>query len=198
MKRKGQPIATRQVPLQADDELEWQISYQNPDGGPVELGEWLRLAYEYELLSREDIRQLHSLVLSHREFFDEIFAIEEELASREFEGFKLQWRKHPMLRRELWSEDGLEATIMVELRHRQRAVGFQAMVFLLIPLQRCDPADLIGRPAKPKEVAYWSPSREILIALIHAFSISSRSHQKDIAHLLKRLIGHERWIHHLG
>ncbi|MCS7251361.1 MAG: R.Pab1 family restriction endonuclease [Thermoflexus sp.] len=110
----------------------------------------------------------------------------------------MQWRRHPVLRRELWSEDGLEATIVVELRHRQRAVGFQAMVFLLIPLQRCDPADLIGRPAKPKEVAYWSPSREILIALIHAFSISSRSHQKDIAHLLKRLIGHERWIHHLG
>lgn len=62
------------------------------------------------------------------------------------------------------------------------------MIFLLIPLQHCKPSELIGRPAKPKERAYWSPSKEVLIALIHAFSIASRSYQRDMLDFIGKLI----------
>ncbi len=61
------------------------------------------------------------------------------------------------------------------------------MVFLLIPLSRCRPEDLIGRPARAKELAEWSPSIEILEVLVQAFAIASRTHQRDMVRLLKTL-----------
>jgi len=99
----------------------------------------------------------------------------------QFAGFRVAWRKHPMLLYDV--EDGVR--VEIEIRHRQRAVGFQAMVFRLIALRRCEPPNLIGRRANPKELAQWAPSPDAIMALIRAFSVASRVYQEDMIRLLE-------------
>lgn len=188
VKRMGNPIATRKVPLRPDDELEWQIAYQDSHGNPVEFWRLPQLAYQYGLLDEFDLQKMQNIIANFNKFCDEAFAVEVETTSSEFEGFQLRWRKHPVLRRELRLGSELEAAIEIEIRHRQRAIGFQPMIFLLVPLRRCKPSDLLGRPAKLKERAYWSPSKAVLIALIHAFSIASRSYQRDMVDFVEKLV----------
>lgn len=147
VKRNGQPVATIRTILQARDIVEWQIAYRDEQGNSVELGRLLQLAWQHGLLTQNDLAQLRSFVSEQDAFCDEAFAVVTEQIPQEFAGFRVWWRKHPVLRQDINDE----ATIEIEVRHRQRAVGFQAMVFLLVPLHRCKPNDLVERTAKPKE-----------------------------------------------
>ncbi len=185
VKRNRKPVATRQTTLQPDDLVEWQISYHDQRGNPVELGKLLSLAYEHGLLSEEEMTGLQTFIAQQEQFFEENFTVLRERVEREFMGFEVWWQKHPLLRRTI--EDG-EAIIEVEWRHRQKAVGYQAMVFLMVPLKFCEPSDLIGRKARAKEMALWSPSVEVLVALVRAFAIASRQHRDDIETLLTSFI----------
>jgi len=183
VKRSGHPIATRQTELRADDVIEWQIAYRDDKGHLVELGQILWLAKKHGVLGLKEVVALEDFVSAQSRFCDEQFVIVTEPSEQEFCGFKLHWRKHPLLRREIGDGTAIE----IELRHRQRAVGFQAMVFLLIPVSQCDPADIVGRRAKPKEKVAWTPSQDALVTLVKAFAIASRSHRDDMLKLLKAL-----------
>jgi hypothetical protein len=120
LRREGRPIAARQVPLQADDMFEWQIAYRDEKGSPVELGEMWRLALRERLLDPHTFQELIHRVRSQNEFFDERFLIETERTFEQFAGFRVSWRKHPALIHDV--EDGVR--VEIEIRHRQRAVGF--------------------------------------------------------------------------
>jgi predicted RNA-binding protein with TRAM domain len=181
LRREGRPIAARQVPLQADDMFEWQIAYRDEEGNPVELGEMLRIAVREQLLDPHTLQEITHWARAQNKFFDEQFLIEIEDTLEQFAGFRVSWRKHPVLIRDV--EDGVR--VEIEIRHRQRAVGFQAMVFLLIALRRCEPPNLIGRRANPKELAQWTPSPDAIMALIRAFSVASRAFQEDMIRLLE-------------
>jgi len=119
-------------------------------------------------------------VEAQSEFCDEKFAVVDESVSEEFAGFKVGWRKHPLLRCEIENE----AIVEIEVRHRQKAVGFQAMVFLVVPVRLCEPSDLVGRRAMRNELAEWSPSVRVLKALVRAFGVASRRHRYDMVRLL--------------
>lgn len=180
VKRRGKPVAVRQEPISAEDVLEWQIAYRDDKGNIAELGIMLQLALKHELLTSTDLTQLLSFVEEQSEFCDEKFSVMYEPTPIEFAGFKVWWLKHPILRREV----GNEATIEIEVRHRQKAVGFQSMVFLLVPIMHCEPKNLVGRAAIRNESAKWSPSAEVLKSLIQAFTIASRRHRDDMLELM--------------
>jgi len=83
-------------------------------------------------------------------------------------------------------------TIEIELRHKQRAVGFQPMLFLLIPLEQLRPCEgppsLVGRPAEKNEVACWEPRVCILFEVVKGFSLASRSHRGDMLCMLEMVL----------
>lgn len=82
------------------------------------------------MIGDEALDEMITELETHEGFFDERSAVEVEPTSNEFHGFQLQWRKHPILQREL----GGKAKVTIELRHRQRAIGFQGMVSLISPV----------------------------------------------------------------
>lgn len=183
VKRNGQPVPARRVHLQPNDVLEWQIAYKDDTGKPAELGEMLQLAFKHGLLGVDDMRHLQSLVETQTRFCEEVFRVQDEPTPEEFVGFEVWWRKHPVLHREV--DDA--AIIEIEVRHRQKAVGFQAMVFLLVPLCYCEPPNLIGRTAERNEHALWSPPMEVLKVLVQAFAIASKRHKDDMVKLLREI-----------
>lgn len=183
VKRDGEPLATRQTLLRDSDVLEWQIAYRDENRRPVELGKILQLALMHNMISKTELSDLEKILEEQEEFFEEKFAVKIEHSNDQFCGFRVHWRKYPVLVDD--SKDQIR--IEIELRHRQRAVGFQSMVFLRIPLSECEPRGVIGRRARPKEHVLWSPSREVLRALVKAFAVASRAHRDDVLKLLQSL-----------
>ncbi|RKY04205.1 MAG: hypothetical protein DRJ43_04490 [Thermoprotei archaeon] len=182
VKRRGFPLATRRTTLNSDDYVEWQISYFDSNGKLVELGLMLRIAFEYGLISGRKLENLRRWLEEVNSFFDEMWAVKTCELKGELWGFKIFERRHPLLVKKVE-----RITIEIELRHRQWAVGFQPMLFLLIPLVVLKPGDLIGRKAKAKEKAVWRPGARIIIETIKGFGIASRAHREDMLKLLARV-----------
>lgn len=181
VKREHEPLATRAVPLTESDILEWQISYK----GGVELARLLQLGYEHGLISGRELEGLESELRLQRNFFSDQYSIQRIATRQVFQGFKVIYRKHPILHRDL--QKGI--SIEVEFKPQQRGVRAQPMVYLFIPVGNLvEGRELLGRTARPNEVVRWRPSSEILFELVRAFALASRQHRDDMLGILKMML----------
>jgi len=182
--RQGQPVATRQTKVEKGDLIEWQISYfADNHTRLVELGELLRLALENRLTSKADLEQLMREIEGVREFFAESFATTMSEPHAEFHGFRVSHKLVPILTKEVD-----EVVIWIELGHKQRAVGFQPMLFLRLPIENVSPC-LIGRTAEPNQLVHWEPTLSLVFETVKGFSICSRKHHHDMLEVLSRCMG---------
>jgi len=174
VKREGvYPIATKKEILTDQDYIEWQISYIKKDE-LIEFGKILSIAYNRGVVTKGDIL---SLVERFKDIktFEETYEIFRSITEEKFKDFKVIYEKIPILRYEL--KDG--CYIDIALRHKQRAIGYQAMIYIYIPLKNVQPK-LVGRSAQPKEEVTWLPKREHILGLLKSFLIASRKHRDDI------------------
>jgi hypothetical protein len=78
--------------------------------------------------------------------------------------------------------------IEIQLKPKQRAVGYQAMVYACIPFSRWDrPAG----PARTKEtvrIRFTEESASYLLDLVRAFGLASREHNEDLCKILDALL----------
>ena len=106
-------------------------------------------------------------------------------------GFKKFIEKSP-----LFIKNNEEKGYFVEiiLRHKQRAVGMQAMVYLCIYINQLKDRDgklLMGRTARPREfgiLEITSENKEIIIDVVKAFAIASCQHRNDIQSILQQVV----------
>lgn len=203
----GIPIATRREPFQENDYVEWQISYVTDDppidskvedvtlNGQVgfELTKLLCEGIKLEVLLNSDIEEMKSFIdsVEHSDTLEENERILREDSKLEVKGgFKKSIEKSP-----LFIKNNEEKGYFVEiiLKHKQRAVGLQAMVYLCIYINRLKDGDgkpLIGREAKPKEFGILeisSKNKEIVTDVVKAFAIASRQHMNDIKSILNQV-----------
>lgn len=186
--RGDQQVATRSTELREGDLIEWQISYfADKRQGLVELAKLLELAYQNGLIADSELRQILLEISGNQEFFAEKFFISVDSSNLPelFHGFRvLILRKMvPILQK-----DVANVQVWVELRPRQRAVGFQPMLYLRIPINAVSPS-LIGRIAESKQVVAWEPSIPILLETLRAFSILSTKHHNDMIDVLRQILG---------
>ena len=194
IKRRGiEPIAPRRVKLDQHDYIEWQISYRDDKENPIEFGEIIKLAHKNEKISKDEIC---SIIKEYGDPkvrpFNEQFKINIEKANdneknkKIYNDFNLLYEKTPILHLEF--DDG--CYIRVTLRHKQRAVGYQSMVYIYIPVQNLRaPRPLVGRPAAKNEVVSWVPNKKHILGLLKAFLIASNDHRNDIKELIRKHIG---------
>jgi hypothetical protein len=185
IKRKGiEPIAPRRTEISAEDLIEWQISYKNGKGQIIELGEILRLAYKNKLISKSDICSIIEK-FENAPTFDETFYISREPSPQNlsFYGFKVLYEKTPILHLDL--QDGCYIEII--LKHKQKAVGYQPMVYIYIPMKNITP-NLIGRAVKQKEKVIWVPRKEHILGLLKAFLLASKAHRNDIKEICLKIV----------
>ncbi|MCL0081841.1 R.Pab1 family restriction endonuclease [Dehalococcoidia bacterium] len=183
--RANQPVATRQTPLQKDDIVEWQISYfADEHTRLVELGRLLDLAYRHNLIAKHRLSSFLTEIRAQREFFAEKYAITLGEFVGEFYGFNVLRKQVPILVKEV---NGV--LVWVELRHKQRAVGFQPMLYLRIPMQAVSPS-LVGQVAGPRQIVTWQPTPSILFPTAKAFSIASGKHKADMVSIVEYILQH--------
>jgi len=189
VKRNDEPFAVRQASLKEDDLIEWQISYYDRDRNLVEIGLMLKMGYENGLFSWADLESLKNFAENVRNFFSETFDIEklntENLFLNEFE---VLYRKVPIIHKDLTNGCFVEG----ELKHKQRAVGYQPMLYIFIPIRNVisatDKKPIIGRTAHSKEIVLWFPSLEDIKGTIKTFSVLSPVHNQDIKEILTNLL----------
>ncbi|MGB9607495.1 MAG: R.Pab1 family restriction endonuclease [bacterium] len=208
----GLPIAVRREKFTENDYVEWQISYAsvNPpreskveeiviDNNRVgcELTKLLWEGVKLRLLSRKDMAELLYFIRNVRshETLEENEKIHREEASQEVKGgFIKIMEKIPIY---IKANKSNGYFIEITLKHKQRAVGLQAMVYLCIYVNQIKDSDgcsVIGRQAKQKEFGILEISnknKEMLIDVVRAFAIASLQHNKDILNIIEKI--EEKW-----
>jgi hypothetical protein len=170
--------------LSERDVIEWQISYFGADGELVELGKLLSLGLAHELIKPERLQTLKEEIIRQQTFFLDKCQLKQIPTEEIFQGFKIIYKGYP-----IWHKDVGDVSIEIEMRPRQKAAGYQPMLFLLIPMKSLvGHEDLIGKCARKKQVVQWRPSLDILFEVVRAFAIVSPQHQKDMLEMLSRIL----------
>ncbi|MCK4244830.1 MAG: R.Pab1 family restriction endonuclease [Candidatus Omnitrophica bacterium] len=81
--------------------------------------------------------------------------------------------------------------IEVVVQHKQRAVGYQAMIYVCLPIKNAE-EKVIGRPAKPKEFIHFKVNQtenNFVFDAFKVFSLASKKHNEDIKSILAAING---------
>jgi len=206
----GLPIATRRENLAKDDYIEWQISYAtqfppeeseveeiviNDDQIGFELTKLLYKGLKLNILFNRDIDELEEFInnVQPTETLEENEKIFRENSLQEIKGgFKKFVEKVPLF---IKKNEDKGYFIEIILKHKQRAVGLQAMVYLCIYIKTLKDKNgnsLIGRTAEVREFGRFeiiSRNKELITDVVKAFVIASQQHKNDISNILEQIKG---------
>jgi hypothetical protein len=197
--------------MQANDYLEWQISYdtdslnepsvvrsivlEKPEG--VRYGcELVKLLYESinkKILKNEAFTELSSLLTvpltAGIEELEKIKREEENLDNSVAQGYGF---KRFILKVPNYIKQSEKYAVEIKIAGKQRAVGNQAMIYVLLPIKHCssEQGSLIGRSAVENEKVEYILDRSNISMLkdaVLAFSIASIKHHNDLKTIFSQL-----------
>lgn len=205
----GLPVAPSKTSLGEKHYLEWQIGYDIPNtNGPGvvpeikfirngetkyghELSKIIFEAVRIGLLSTNDLaHELEALKKIQPAEFEENQPVQVETETNGAAGgFQRAVQRVPQ-----FTKTTPHGWVQIQLKQKQRAVGYQAMVYVCLPINQV--LDMTGNlrnpgPAKPKETVYYNFTREnaaFLLDIIHAFGLASQQHNEDISRILGKIL----------
>ena len=209
----GLPVAPMKTLLDKNYYLEWQIGYDlastnSPTVVPEikfirngetkyghELAKIIFDAVRLGIISTNDlIREIESLKKIPAREFEENQAVQVEVSTNAAaDGFQSAIQRLPQ-----FTKTTPHGWVQIQLKQKQRAVGYQAMVYVCLPLNEVLTPD--GSPrkvgaAKSKETIYYDFNRansDLLLAIIHAFGIASAQHNEDMQNILGKILENAR------
>src|SRR5277367_2373581 len=205
----GIPVAPSKTVLGEQHYLEWQIGYDIPNtNSPTvvpeikfirngetkyghELSKIIFEAVRLGILSTNDlVQEIDSLKKIPPTEFEENQAVQVEVSTNAAaDGFQSAVQRLPQ-----FTKSTPHGWVQIQLKQKQRAVGYQAMVYVCLPMAEVLAMD--GSPRKPgsarsKETVYYDFTRansELLLDIIHAFGIASQQHNEDIRQILGKIL----------
>ena len=205
----GIPIAPSKTALGKKHYLEWQIGYDSPTTNSPssvpqihftrkgetkyghELSKILVDALRLGILSTNDLqREIAMLPKLAEKAFEEREIIELEAAQKPDEvGFARSVQRVPQFIK--ITDHG---SVQIQLKQKQRAVGYQAMIYVCLPMDQV--LNSSGEPrksatAKSKETVFYRFDREnggFLLDITRAFAMASKQHNEDIGNILRKIL----------
>jgi hypothetical protein len=205
----GIPVAPSKTLLGEKHYLEWQIGYDIPNtnspsvvteikfqrNGETKYGhELAKIIFEsvrLKILSTNDlIREVEALKAIKSSEFEESQTVQVEVSTNAAaNGFQSAIERLPQ-----FTKTTPHGSVQIQLKQKQRAVGYQAMVYVCLPMNRV--LDMTGDlrkpgPAKSKETVYYDFNRDnaaFILDIIHAFGIASQQHNEDIRQILGKIL----------
>jgi hypothetical protein len=204
----GKPFSTKQNVINDKCYLEWQIGYDVKDESLSneqvnfirEKTKAKKYIFELSIILLNGIKEkifdyklLDNLIsfassVNKENFIDNNYRIKRSNIGRNnLEGieFLVLDDEYPVL-----MNINDEYQIEVVIKHKQRAVGYQCMLYLLLPLKNAMPSDLIGRSAKTNEMAYYfidENQNNFIEDTFKVFSICSHDHNSDVKQILSAI-----------
>jgi hypothetical protein len=205
----GIPVAPSKTILGAKHYLEWQIGYDTPDAKDIsvvpqiqfarkgetkyghELSKIIFESVRLELLSTNDlIREINSLKKITPPEFEESRAVQIEVSTNAAtDGFQSAVQRLPQ-----FTKTTPHGSVQIQLKQKQRAVGYQAMIYVCLPVTEVLTMDGTPRKpakAKPKETVLYDFNRAnaaFLLDIIHGFGIASAQHNEDVQKILGKIL----------
>ncbi len=205
----GLPVAPSKVLLGKKHYLEWQIGYDTPDPKDItvvpeikftrkgetkyghELSKIIFEAVRLGLLSTNElVHEVELLKKNSTGTFEESRAVEVEVSTNTTaDGFQSAVQKLPQ-----FTKTTPHGSVQIQLKQKQRAVGYQAMIYVCLPMDELLAMDGSPRPpskAKSKETVFYDFNREngaFLVDIVHAFGIASQQHNEDIRKILGKIL----------
>jgi len=205
----GLPVAPSKTLLGNKHYLEWQIGYDLPNtNSPTvipeikfvrngetkyghELSKIIFEAVRLGIITTNDLlHEIDSLKKIPASEFEENQAVQVEFSTNAAaDGFQSAVQRLPQ-----FTKSTPHGWVQIQLKQKQRAVGYQAMVYVCLPMNEV--LTMAGSPrppgnAKSKETVYYDFNREnsdLLLDIIHAFGIASQQHNEDIRHILGKIL----------
>lgn len=204
----GVPVAPSKTGLGAKHYLEWQIGYDIPNtnspsvvpqirflrNGEVKYGhELCKIVFEavrLGLLSTNELaREVGALEKMTAGDFEESRPVQMEASSNSVDGFQSVVERLPQ-----FIKNTPHGSVQIQLKQKQRAVGYQAMVYVCLPMEQV--LDMNGKPrppgpAKSKETVYYdfnAGNAALLLDIVHAFGMASQQHNSDIRRLMGMIL----------
>jgi hypothetical protein len=204
----GIPVAPLKTALGAKDYLEWQIGYDLPGtnspsvvpqikfqrNGETKYGHELsKIVFEAVrtgILSTNDlIREIRKLEKIPANEFEESRPVEIETLTNSANGFQSSVQRLPQ-----FTKMTPHGSVQIQLKQKQRAVGYQAMVYVCLPMNQV--LDMSGNPrksvpAKSKETVYYDFNRDnadLILDIVDAFGIASQQHNEDVRQILGKIL----------
>ncbi len=208
----GIPVAPSKTTLGAQNYLEWQIGYDtpNPDDPTVvpqikftrkgetkyghELSKIIFEGVRLGILSTNDLlRELDSLKKIPPADYEESRAVEVEVSTNSANGFQSAVQRLPQ-----FTKTTPHGSVQIQLKQKQRAVGYQAMIYVCLPISEVLTMD--GSPrqsskAKSKETVFYdfnSANAALLLDIVDAFGLASQQHNDDIRQILGKILNAAR------
>ncbi len=205
----GLPVTPSKTILGKKHYLEWQIGYDTPDAKDIsvvpqikftrkgetkyghELSKILFDAVRLGLISTNElVKELELLKINASETFEESRAVEVEVSTNKTsDGFQSAVQKVPQ-----FTKTTPHGSVQIQLKPTQRAVGYQAMIYVCLPMNEVLAMDgsprKIGK-AKSKETVFYDFNREnaaFLMDIVHAFGMASQQHNEDIQKILGKIL----------
>ncbi len=211
----GLPVAPKQTALGRRHYLEWQIGYDIPgtnspsvvpqikftrDGETKYGHELAKIIFEsvrLGVLSTNDLlRELAALKAVRPGEFEESQPVQIELDTNDTSGgFQRTVQRVPQ-----FTKTTPDGWVQIQLKQKQRAVGYQAMVYVCLPMNDMLTMDGTPRqsgPAKSKETVYYDFNRGnagFLLDIIQAFGMASQQHNEDMCVILGKILETTRQI----
>ena len=205
----GLPVAPSKTSLGKNHYLEWQIGYDIPGtnspsvvpeikfirNGETKYGhELAKIIFEavrLGILSTNDLaHEIEALKKIPATEFEENQAVQVEVSTNNAaDGFQSAVQRLPQ-----FTKTTPHGWVQIQLKQKQRAVGYQAMVYVCLPLTEVlamDGAPRRAVPAKSKETVYYDFNHEnaaLLLDIIQAFGIASPQHNEDIRKILGKIL----------
>jgi len=205
----GVPVAPTKIRLGRRHYLEWQIGYDLPGtnspstvpqikfirNGETKYGhELAKIIFEgvrLGVLSTNDLaRELAALKKIPPAEFEENQPVQVEVSTNAGTGgFQRAVQRVPQ-----FTKITPFGSVQIQLKQKQRAVGYQAMVYVCLPMNEVLAMDGSPRPpgpAKSKETVYYDFRREnaaFLLDIIQAFGMASEQHNEDMRQILGKIL----------
>jgi hypothetical protein len=205
----GLPVAPSKTSLGEKAYLEWQIGYDIPNtnspsivseikfqrNGETKYGHELsKIIFEavrLGIVSTNDlVHEIDLLKKIPSSEFEESQAVQVEVSTNAAaDGFQSAVQRLPQ-----FTKSTPHGWVQIQLKQKQRAVGYQAMVYVCLPMAEVLAMD--GSPRKPgsarsKETVYYDFTRansDLLLDIIRAFGIASQQHNEDIRQIMEKIL----------
>ncbi len=205
----GLPVAPSKTVLGAKHYLEWQIGYDVPHTNSPTVVPQVKFTrkgetkYGHELskilfdgvrmgflTTNQIAREIQLLEKYAYGTFEESRTVEVEVSTNKTaDGFQSAVQKVPQ-----FTKVTPYGSVQVLLKPKQRAVGYQAMIYVCVPMNQVLAMDGTSRPesaAKSKETVLYefnAKNADFLLDIVHAFGMASKQHNEDIRNILGKIL----------
>lgn len=153
-----------------------------------ELADLFRLALKEEIISKKEVQELINFINKNKIDIEKQYKVTRaDLGKTISEGFEVFEEKYPLFIKKI----GNKSFVEIQLKHKQRAVGFQSMIYFCINLNCINDKSgkcVVGRSASSNEIVDIEIGKEEIILIAKSFIMASADHSEDIKLILEEII----------